>query len=66
MFLFPRCRRLSGRRDPDPAGPMTLTQVAQLAVVANASVSLTVAVPALARTLAQLGAQLCRAVRRRP
>ncbi len=45
---------------------MTLTQAAQLAVVANASVSLTVAVPALARTLAQLGAQLRRAMRRRP
>ena len=43
---------------------MTLTQAAQLAVVANASVSLTVAVPTLARTLAQLGARLCRAVRR--
>ena len=39
---------------------MTLTQLAQLAVVANASVSLMVAAPALARTLAQL----CRAVRR--
>ncbi len=45
---------------------MTLTQAAQLAVVANASISLTVAVPALVRTLAQLGAQLRGAVRRRP
>ena len=39
---------------------MTLTQVAQLAVVTNASVSLAVAAPALLRTLAQL----CGAIRR--
>lgn len=43
---------------------MTLTQAAQLAVVANASVSLTVAAPALIRAVAQLGAQLRRAIRR--
>ena len=39
---------------------MTLTQAAQLAVVANASVGLMVAAPGLARTLAQL----CRAILR--
>ncbi len=43
---------------------MTLTQAAQLAVVANASLSLTLAMPALLRTMAQLGAQLRRAIRR--
>ena len=43
---------------------MTLTQAAQLAVVANASVSLTLAVPTLLRTVAQLGAQLRHAIRR--
>ena len=43
---------------------MTLTQAAQLAVVANASLSLTLAVPALIRTVAELGAQIRRAIRR--
>ena len=43
---------------------MTLTQAAQLAVVANASVSLTLAAPLLVRTVAQLGAQLRRVIRR--
>ena len=45
---------------------MTLPQAAQLAVVANASVSLTVALPTLVRAVAQLGAQLRRVIRRRP
>lgn len=43
---------------------MTLTQAAQLAVVANATVSLTVALPTLIRTVVHLGAQLRRVIRR--